>query len=1318
MEGSAKKRRICENDGTAGGASSTHTSTEGQGMATSYDYEVFLSFRGPDTRAGFTDFLYTSLIATGIRAFKDDEDLRKGEEFAPELLQAIKQSKILIPIFSKDYASSVWCLKEVVQMVECKNNGGQKIIPIFYDVAPAEVRYQTGDYEKAFLSHESKKRYDQKTIREWKDALRAVGEINGHNLQSMPNRQEGEFATKLTKEVFRELKRAYLVVSDYLVSVDDHVDAIMEMIGAETSETRIVGIHGMGGIGKTTIAKIIYNQLSKNFEGCCFLSNVRETSKLKGIHHLQHQLISDILNTKWIDIRNIDEGIKTIKDRLSNKRVLLLLDDVEEKDHMNALIGNHDWFGKGSKLIITTRNKEVLKLTKVDNLYEVNVMDFARSLQLFSKHAFRRDSPLDEHIDQSKRAIGIAGGLPLALEVIGSLLPCIDKKKWDDKLEQLEKVPHLDVQSKLKISFDALEVRQQHIFLDIACFFIGYDKDIMVHFWEKSKYFPEEVMEVLQNMSLIKIRWGNKVWMHDQLRDIGREIVHQESKMKIEKQSRVWDPKEALDLLRRRKGKTKVEALCLNLDNQWQYRFTYEGFESLSYLRFLEVGGSMENFCAEARLLWHELTSNVPSANENSDLLPQLRWLSWRRIPPIFNITNFSMEDVVFLDLSSSEITDDWKGWRHMEVMKNLKVLDLSYCRHLKRTPNFSVHSNLERLILSSCPLLTEIDRSICQLKRLVSLDVSNCENLQRLPGELGGDLASLKYLSLRSCRLLERLPDTIGNLESLIEMDISITRIKELPDSIGKLKNLKVVKMEHSGISKIPDAFWTIEKLEEIHVGRNRMFAPERCHVNIGNCISRNQSLRILRLDGVDIYALPLRLPESLIDLSLEELCMDTFPDLSYLTNLKKLNLRFRGRDYDGKSYGPVEDPIPRWMGNLSNLESLALRFDCETASPTDLSLPTQLKSLDLKCGITTLPTALPPQLESLRLSTTKLRHLPSLPPSLSSLRLEGCDSLCSMEDLSNLKNLSSLGILGAAIAEIRGLGCLDGLRDMDLKSLGQVKILPDLSNLNKLRRLDVCYCFNLVEIQGELPRFLDGLYIYSCPSLLNLPDLSSLVGRQRVVIKNCAKLNEGAILAYARMKPRDLWLLGFDQLQILRGLSYSNELRCLHVDSYRNLVEIQGELPQSLEELRIYYWESLRKLPDLSSLKGLRMVCIRSCCSLAEIQGELPQSLEKLEIYDCESLQKLPNLSSLKGLREVSISSCGSLAEIQGELPQSLEKLNISFCESLQKLPDLSSLKGLRKVEINRCKKLDVEAISSLCSEKGVEFLEEDNEWDGEER
>ncbi|XP_048129626.1 disease resistance protein L6-like isoform X2 [Rhodamnia argentea] len=184
MQRSAKEQCIRRNDGTPGGASAAHAATEGDGTATSLgdDFEVFLSFRGPDTRATFTDHLYTRLRDVGIRVFKDDEDLRKGEEFDPKLLQVIKQSKISVPIFSKDYATSVWCLKEVVQMVQCKKTGGQKIMPIFYDVAASEVRYQTGGYKDAFLLHESKKRCDQKTIGEWKAALSAVGEINGWDL--------------------------------------------------------------------------------------------------------------------------------------------------------------------------------------------------------------------------------------------------------------------------------------------------------------------------------------------------------------------------------------------------------------------------------------------------------------------------------------------------------------------------------------------------------------------------------------------------------------------------------------------------------------------------------------------------------------------------------------------------------------------------------------------------------------------------------------------------------------------------------------------------------------------------------------------------------------------------------------------------------------------------------------------------------------------------------------------------------------------------------------------------------------------------------
>ncbi|XP_056162156.1 disease resistance protein L6-like isoform X1 [Syzygium oleosum] len=700
---SGANRDAAANDGIASGDPDSHTSTGVPEMDTpsKIDHEVFLSFRGLDTRDNFTDHLYQELLQAKVHTFKDDECLRKGEEFALNLLQAIEQSKILIPIFSKNYASSPWCLKEVAKMVEGKKNRGQKIIPIFYHVEPADVRHQRGDYKEAFLEHEKKQRFDQKTIGGWRDALKAVADINGHSLQNVVNRREGEFVKKFTREICKELENASLEVSDYFVPVDNRVDEIMKNIDVGTSETRIIGIYGMSGIGKTTVAKIIFNKLLCDFEKCCFLGNIQETSKNNGIQCLQKQLISDIVKTEY-DIRDDKKGAQMIRQKLSQERVLLLLDDVEQTDHINALAlaSDRDWLGRGSKIIITTRMEGVLNFSEVDWRYDLPYMDGDQSLQLFSKHAFRRDSPLNKDIKFSERAIEIAGGLPLALEVVGGLLFGIDKKEWDGTLKMLESVPNDELMGKLKISYDRLSPKQKDIFLDIACFFSGYDTDILVHFWNEHEYPTEVNLKVLRNMCLIKINEDNEVWMHDQLRNLGRKMVLDKSEEKIEKQTRAWDPKQGLDLLTKYKGPKEAEVLRLNLQHQPRYPITYEGFENLSNLRFLEVKGSKNNFrakealkidpsglrnrfdgggqehltyegstgqsnqmfLADERLLWLELSSNVLQTHdflENSSLLTKLRWLSWHNIPTNFNITHFSMEDVVILDLSYSEITHD-----------------------------------------------------------------------------------------------------------------------------------------------------------------------------------------------------------------------------------------------------------------------------------------------------------------------------------------------------------------------------------------------------------------------------------------------------------------------------------------------------------------------------------------------------------------------------------------------------------------------------------------------------------------------------------
>ena len=149
------------------------------------EYEVFLSFRGTDTRKGFTDFLYTYLVDADIHTFRDDDELHVGEEIGPELLKAIKESKISIPIFSKNYASSKWCLRELAQIVECHTNEGQMIYPIFYDVDPSCVQHQKGSYKKAFRNH--RKSVDEQTTKQWMEALEIVGELKGLELKKETN---------------------------------------------------------------------------------------------------------------------------------------------------------------------------------------------------------------------------------------------------------------------------------------------------------------------------------------------------------------------------------------------------------------------------------------------------------------------------------------------------------------------------------------------------------------------------------------------------------------------------------------------------------------------------------------------------------------------------------------------------------------------------------------------------------------------------------------------------------------------------------------------------------------------------------------------------------------------------------------------------------------------------------------------------------------------------------------------------------------------------------------------------------------------------
>ncbi|XP_056162403.1 disease resistance protein L6-like [Syzygium oleosum] len=524
------------------------------------DYEVFLSFKGEDTRKGFTDHLYHNLDHAGIRVFRDDNELRVGEEIGPELLYSITKTKISIPIISENYASSKWCLCELAEMLKCKRSKWQIVLPIFYKVKPSHLRHLPGRLGDAINAH--KKNMDEMIVKGWEEALKEVSSLKGWESEKIDSGHEGTLVKIVVRKVMGELKRLFqLNVPEQLVGIDDHVQQIMSKIDAEFNGTRIIGIYGMGGIGKTTLAKVLYNKLSSHFDYRSFVANIRETSHSNGIECIQKQLISAIIGSSC-DVSNVDEGVSVFKSRFTSKKVLVLLDDMDDSTHSNALVGDGSWFAAGSIVIITTRNKSILDEGRAGYMYKLNELSLDQSLILFSRHAFRKDFPPNDYEVISRDVVSTTGGLPLALEVIGSFLCGKKEVVWKDTLKKLKKVPNKKVQEKLKISYEALDDEEQQIFLDIACFFIGSHKQNPTFMWDASSFLPGRGIEVLSLMSLIKIDEYGILKMHDQLRDLGREIVRLENPKEHQERSRLWISEEALDVING--NKVRLFSTCLS----------------------------------------------------------------------------------------------------------------------------------------------------------------------------------------------------------------------------------------------------------------------------------------------------------------------------------------------------------------------------------------------------------------------------------------------------------------------------------------------------------------------------------------------------------------------------------------------------------------------------------------------------------------------------------------------------------------------------------------------------------------------------------
>ncbi|ESR55001.1 hypothetical protein CICLE_v10018552mg [Citrus x clementina] len=1167
-------------------------------------HDVFLSFRGEDTRDNFTSHLHYVLSLKGIKTFVDDQLIR-GDNISRSLLDTIEASSISIIIFSERYASSRWCLDELLKILECKHDYGQIVIPVFYRVDPSHVRWKTGTFGDYFS--ELGERYPEKMQR-WGNALTEAANLSGFDSHVI--RPESKLIEAIANGVLKRLDATFQSENKGLVGVAWRIKEIESLLCIRSAGVYVLGIWGIGGIGKTTIAGAVFNKISRCFEGSYFALDVREAEETGRIKDLQKELLSKLLNDG--NARNVESQLN----RLARKKVLLVFDDVNHPGQIESLIGCLDELASGSRVIITTRDKQVLENCWVNQIYRMKELVDVDAHKLFCQCAFRGGHLDASYTEVTRKAIKYAHGVPLALQVLGRHLCGRSKEVWESAMRKLEIIPHVDILKVLKISYDSLDDSQKNVFLDIACLLEGEHRD--------------------------------EIRMHDLLRDMGREIVRNESIDLPGKRSRLWYHKDIDEVLKKNTGTEAIKGISLDMNKvNRKIHMDSFAFSKMPKLRFLKFYG-FENKCMVSHL--------------DGVLFAELRHLEWQQYP--LKTLNIHAENLVSLKMPFSKVEQLWDD---VQDLVNLKEIDLCGSKSLTKLPDLSQAKTLETLSLEGCLSLMETHSSIQYLNKLKVLDLGKCKSLTSLPTSIHSK--DLKTLILWGCSNLKNFPKITSCHISLLQL--GEVGIKELPSSIECLSNLgELLITDCSELESISSSVFKLKSLNYIEISNcsnlKRFLEIPSCNTDGSTGIERLGSCKLVLKECSNIESLPssLCMFKSLTSLEIVD-CQNfkRLPDeLGNLEALKTLTV-------DGTAIREV----PKSLGQLPLLYSLQLKkcseleyissniFKLKSDMLIEISNCSNLKRfLEIPSCNTDGSTGIE-RLGSCELVLKECSNIECLPSSmcmfksLTSLEIVDCQNFKRLPDeLGNFEALSTLTIDGTVIREVpESLGRLPLLYSLQLKKCSELEYISssifklksdiEISNCSNLKRfLEIPSCntdgstgiewlgsyeLRLPDELGNLEALrmltVDGTTIREVPeSLGQLPLLYSLQ------LKNCSEL-EYISSSIFKMKS-------------LESIEISN---CSNLKSFLENPSCNTDGGTRIEKLA----SSRLKLEGCSSLESLPS----SLCMF--------KNLTSLEIIDCQNFKRLPN--------ELGNSKCLTVLIVKGtairEVPESLGQL--SSLESL---------------------------------------------------